>query len=173
MIGLDNKTKTSSTETSLAQRLYSTSMVSYINAVTRHRTYMIHFPSISNGNFQRITFLLSLLFLGICLKWSHCALPHKRWRKFIYLCCIQRCPHIKLYPAGGWDDWWMINSYENLDRSLIEILSQHLPRHEGRRLDSWGSHWDFLLVAKGDWCVQLTTLPPSRADCLDIPGVSI
>jgi len=48
----------------------------------------------------------------------------------------------------------------NLDRSLIEILSQHLPRHEGRRLDSPGSHWDFLLGVKGDCCVRLTTLPP-------------
>lgn len=56
----------------------------YINGIKRYRKYMAYFPSISNGNFQRITFLLSLLFIGICLNWSHYALPHSDVHLFIY-----------------------------------------------------------------------------------------
>jgi hypothetical protein len=60
---------------------------------------------------------------------------------------------------------------------------------EGRGFDFRWRHWDFgpgadsasdgkeyqayLLGVKGDQCVGLTKIPPSRAECLEILGASI
>jgi hypothetical protein len=45
---------------------------------------------------------------------------------------------------------------------VFEIF--HWPNPSGHTMALWGN---------GGWCVRLTTLPPSCADCLKIPGVSI
>jgi len=49
-----------------------------------------------------------------------------------------------------------------------KILSTFLEMFSHRN-----EYQEYFLVGKGGWCIGLTTLPPSCADCLEIWGLSL
>jgi len=104
---------------------------------------------------------------------SNCSTVSSIWIRYNYYkcCCLSRAFHFiqaRYSSCRGYTVPHLVEAlrYESESRGL----DSRWPLYDsGVESDSSRNEYqEYFLGGKGSWCIGLTTLPPSRADCLEI-----